>query len=323
MAQKPTWIKSITRTIRKAIGSGSDGTTAPPHNMSSSDSRQGTHHQVEGVTYFALIGSQRCGTNFFRELMNTNQQTVVHGEIMMPYPLPNCWHNFVRTMVSRAMPPMYANDCVELFDEYLVFLREDVKRGYPGKLGVLSAVGLDLKYNQLRFIAPLIRDLEQKPFLVDYFWRRNMPIVHIIRRNTIHQALSLVIAAARNVYHNYGGQKFDGKVKLDPESVISHADWVAKDREVFRKLAGGMNYLEVYYEDIADDCKTADESRRITQDSKILKKVAEFLDVPNEFYAPSTISKVVNRPYSEIIENYDEVVTAVRNSQFKKLAGSV
>jgi len=52
----------------------------------------GTHHQVEGATFFALIGSQRCGSNFMRELLGTNPQTIVHGEIFMPFPLPNCWH---------------------------------------------------------------------------------------------------------------------------------------------------------------------------------------------------------------------------------------
>ena len=280
------------------------------------------NYQVEGVTYFALVGSQRCGTNFFRELMNTNLQTVVHGEILMPFPLPNCWHNFVRTMVNRAMPPVYAKDCVELVDDYLVFLREDVKRGYPGKLGELRAVGLDIKYNQLRFIAPLIRDLGQKPFLIDYFWRRNLPIVHMIRRNTLHQALSLDIAKARNVYHNYGGKKFDGKVQLDPESLLGHARWVATEVEAFRELASGLNYLEVFYEDIAADCAEVDAEGRI-QGNKALPRVAEFLGVPCEFHAPATISKVINRPYSEIIENYDEIVSALKKSEFKKLADTV
>lgn len=280
------------------------------------------NYQVEGVTYFALVGSQRCGTNFFRELMNTHHQTVVHGEILMPFPLPNCWHNFVRTMVNRAMPPVYANDCVELVDDYLVFLREDVKRGYPGKLGVLSTVGLDIKYNQLRYIAPLIRDLEQKPFLVDYFWRRNLPIVHMIRRNTVHQALSLDIAKARNVYHNYGGKKFDGKVKLDPDSLLGHARWVAREVEAFRALAGNLNYLEVFYEDVAEDCANTDADGRI-QGTKAMPKVAEFLGIPNEFHTPSTISKVINRPYSEVIENHAEIVATLRKSEFKKLADTV
>lgn len=322
MTNKPTWLKSITRGLRKRLGPALTGKTTS-ETMTSSDPRDGSHHQVEGVTYFALVGSQRCGTNFLRELMNTNQQTVVHGEILMPYPLPNCWHNYVRTMVNRAMPPVYAKDAIDLVDDYLVYLREDVKRGYPGKLGVLSAVGLDIKYNQLRFIAPLIRDLEQKPFLVDYFWRRNLPIVHLIRRNTIHQALSLAIAAARNVYHNYGGKKFSGKVTLDPDELIRHAQWVAREVEVFRKLAGGLNYLEVFYEDVADDCAGADESGRIRPDSKIMGKIASFLSVPNEFQAPATISKVINRPYSEILENHADVVAAIRKSEFKKLADTV
>lgn len=278
--------------------------------------------QVEGVTYFALVGSQRCGTNFFRELMNTNQQTVLHGEVLMPFPLPNCWHNFVRTMVNRAMPPVYAKDCVELVDDYLIFLREDVKRGYPGKLGEVSAVGLDIKYNQLRYVTPLIRDLEQKPFLIDYFWRRNLPIVHLIRRNTVHQALSLDIAKTRNVYHNYGGKAFNDKVRLDPDSLLGHARWVAHEVEVFRALAGKLNYLEVYYEDVAADCADVDAGGRI-QGKKAMPQVADFLGVPDEFYAPATISKVVNRPYSEIIENYDEIVATIRKSEFKKLAGTI
>ena len=312
MTRKTGWFRAAKRrladTVRRSLGQAS---------MTISE-----NYQVEGVTYFALVGSQRCGTNFFRELMNTNLQTVVHGEILMPFPLPNCWHNYVRTMVNRAMPPVYANDCVELVDDYLVFLREDVKRGYPGKLGELRAVGLDIKYNQLRFIAPLILPLQQKPFLIDYFSRRNLPIVHMIRRNTIHQALSANIAKARNVYHNYGGKKFDGKVRLDPESLLAHARWVAGEVEEFRKLASGMNYLEVCYEDVAADSAEVDADGRI-RGNKAMPRVAEFLGVPAEFYAPSTISKVINRPYAEIIENYDEIVGVVKKSEFKKMADTV
>jgi len=283
----------------------------------------GTHHQVEGVTYFALIGSQRCGTNFLRELLNTNPETVVHGEILMPYPLPNCWHNYVRTMVNRAQPPVYAPDATELFDDYLVYLREDVKRGYIGKLGVLSAVGLDIKYNQLRFIAPLIRDLRQGPFLLDYFRRRNIPIVHMRRRNVMHQALSLVIAEARNVYHNYGNRKFDGSVTLDTEKLIANAQWIAAEVDAFDKMSRGARMIEVFYEDIVEDCKTVDDSGRFGADAKTMSKIAEFLGVTNEFSNPSTIAKVINRPYSEILANHGDVVAAIKKSEFSALAKSV
>ena len=291
--------------------------------MSSFDPRENTHRQSEGLTYFALIGSQRCGSNFLRELMNTNPRTVVHGEVFMPFPLPNCYHSYLRTMVSRAMPPVYAADCLELFDEYLVYLREDVKRGYIGKLGVLAAVGLDIKYNQIRFVAPLIRDLRQRPFLLDYFWRRNTPVLHLVRRNTIHQALSLTIATARDVYHNYSGAAFEGKVKLDPDAVVKSAQWIAAETAEFQRLAKGLRCLDITYEDVVADCATGDENGRLSQSGVVLPKIAEFLSVPNEFYVPTTIAKVVNRPYSEIIENHDEVVAAIEQSEFAPLATTV
>jgi hypothetical protein len=291
--------------------------------MSSSDPMTGTHYQLEGVTYFALIGSQRCGTNFLRELLNTNPETVVHGEVLMPYPLPNCWHNYVRTMVNRAMPPLYAPDATELFDDYLVYLREDVKRGYIGKVGSLSAVGLDIKYNQLRYITPLIRDLRQGPFLLDYFRRRDVPILHMRRRNLIHQALSIEIAQARNVYHNYGNSEFEGTVELDVVKLIKTARWIAAEVDTFELMSRGGRMLEVAYEDIVKDCKGVDGSGSFSSGAVTMPKIAEFLGIPNEFSNPSTIAKVVNRPYSEILENHSDVLSAIEASEFSELVDSV
>ena len=119
-----------------------------------------------------------------------------------------------------------------------------------------------------------------------------------------------------------GGKTFDGKVRLDPESLLGHARWVANEVEAFRKLASGLNYLEVFYEDIAADCANVDADGRI-QGATALPRVADFLGVPAEFHAPATISKVINRPYSEIIENFDEVMSALKKSEFKKLADTV
>lgn len=316
------WLQSLARLIRRRIG-GDDDLRIPSTPMSSSDPREGTHYQFEAVTNFALIGSQRSGTNFLRELLNTNQHVVVHGEVLWPYPLPNCWHNYVRTMVNRAMPPVYAKDAMDLVDDYFVYMREDVKRGYAGKAGSLAAVGFDLKYNQLRFIAPLIRDLRQPPFMLDYFHRRGIPVVHMVRRNVIQQALSLVIADVRNIYHNYGGKKTEDRVALDPEKLLASARWVAAELEAFRKLATGLRMFEIHYEDAADACNRADAGGALPQDDRAMAALAEFLRVPNSFSRPATLRKVIDRPYSEVIENHADVVTAVRKSEFSQFAKSI
>ena len=78
--------------------------------------------------------------------------------------------------------------------------------------------------------------------------------------------------------------------------------------------------------DINDDAlaSTLDNlSGRFGADAKTMSKIAEFLGVTNEFSNPSTIAKVINRPYSEILANHGDVVAAIKKSEFSALAKSV
>ncbi|MEO8621525.1 MAG: hypothetical protein ABI625_10700 [bacterium] len=291
--------------------------------MSSSDPRSGAHYQVDGITFFAMIGSQRSGTNFVREMLNTNPAAVVHGEVLLPYPVPITWHNFLRNMVSRALPPITSDDAMALLDEYLIFAREDVKRGYAGKAKLLKAVGFDIKYNQLRFIAPVLWELLDPPFFVEYLRRRHIPILHVVRRNVLHQALSLHIAELRNVYHNYGNYTFSGSLELSPVELLRQAEWISAGSAAFRSMTAGMNILEVFYEDVATECETADSAGKLRVESMLTFELARFLGIGNDFSRPQSINKVINRPYAEIISNHEQVVAAVRDSQFAEFADSI
>ncbi len=291
--------------------------------MTSIDPRLGSHHQVEGTNFFLLVGSQRSGTNFFRELLNTNDQTVVHGEVLLPYPHPAQWPNYLRTMVSRAQPPISTADGIALVDDYLVFLREDTRRGWPSKASALRAVGVDIKYNQLRFIAPVLRDLREGPFLLEYVRTRGIPIVHMVRANVMHQALSIAIAERRNVYHNYSGRAANGQVELHVDTLLSYAQWAQEETEIFRRLTAGMSTLEVCYEDLAEECRQAGPDGRLRIESPLLDGLRKFLGVVNDWKRPTSLAKVVDRPYAELVANHKEVVEAVNNSPFAKFAASI
>lgn len=298
----------------------------------------GTHHQVEGATFFAILGSQRCGTNFLRELLGTNPQTVVHGEIFTPFPLPNCWHYFEKNVTYRSVPPMYAPEAMLLFDDYLVHLREDVKRGYMGKAGDIQAVGLDIKYNHLRGLTPIHRDLSQRPFLLDYFARRNMPVVHMVRRNVLHQGLSLAIAETRNVYHNYGGGSSNtAPVEIDPDLILARTRWVAGERKTLASMLAGIHVLEIAYEDVVASCAGTEPGAQIEVGASLSEKgdaaapdelpaladVADFLGVIPEFQNPASLRKVVDRPYSELLANYARVRKAIEDSEFASFSETV
>ncbi len=290
--------------------------------MSTPDPRKGTHYQVSNIGYFVLIGSQRSGTNFFREVVNTNPHAFVHGEILWPYPNTNVWHNYMRMMVSRAQPAVSPNDCTALIDDYFVYLTDDSKRSNPEKSGALGVIGVDIKYNQLGYIRPLNQDLGSPPFLLSYLGTRKIPIVHMMRRNLVHQALSLTISEARNVYHNYGGKTFTDKLEISPERLLVFATWVSGQRQVFHGMSESHNVLNIYYEDIASACAEAGEGGDISEHAD-LKRIAEFMDVPSIFSNPTSIKKVINRPYSEILSNYKAVRKAIDRSPFAEFASTI
>jgi hypothetical protein len=291
--------------------------------MSSLESKIGTHHQVEGVNHFALVGSQRSGTNFLRELLNTNPPTVVHGEVLLPYPLPITWHNFVRNMAGPRVPPVTKDDAIALVDEYLVFSVADTRRGYVGKAGEIKAIGFDIKYNQLRFITPVLWDLRDPPFLLEYMRLRGIPVLHMQRRNSLHQALSIAIAEARGVYHNYGRTVDDGRVTIAPDRLLAHLQWIVEEAASFRALAHDIDVLDVYYEDLVEECNAATPDGKLPVDSRLMDRIRKFLGVYNSFARPKSLKKVIDRPYREVLENYEAVLQAVRRSPFEQLAASI
>ena len=292
--------------------------------MSTIHIRSLQNYQIEDTRFFVLVGSQRSGTNFCREVLNTSFQTFVHGEILLPYPTPNTWHNFVRTMVSRAMPPITPQDAADLVDDYLIFVRDDTRRAVPSKASNLKSLGFDIKYNQLRFIKPVLTDLRDGPFLLDYLRARSMPILHMVRRNMLHQALSIEIASRRNSYHNYGsGGGSSARVTLSVDALLGCLQWIEDEVAEFRKLAAGMNVLDVHYEDLVAACAKADASGWLDPYNELLDALRKTLGVENAFFRPTSLKKVIDRPYSEIVANHGEIVAAVAKSKWARFADSI
>lgn len=293
--------------------------------MSTFQIRSLQNYQIEETRFFVLVGSQRSGTNFCREVLNTSFQTFVHGEILLPYPTPNTWHNFVRTMVSRAMPPLTPQDAADLVDDYLIFVRDDTRRAAPSKASNLKSLGFDIKYNQLRFIKPVLTDLREGPFLLDYLRARGIPLLHMVRRNMLHQALSIQIAACRNTYHDYGGSGGGSKplVTLRVDDLLGCLKWIEDEVAEFRRLAAGMQVLDVHYEDLVVACAKADATGWLDPYNELLDGIRKTLGVENAFFRPTSLKKVIDRPYKEVVANHAEIVAAVAKSPWARFADTM
>src|SRR5262245_13872111 len=106
---------------------------------------------------FALIACQRTGTHLLREIVNSNPDIALVPEPFSVCPEAIYWHNFVRTLPDGDYPPQYPADAIALMDKYLLRLREDVAENderYGGPKRASTAIGLDIKYNQLRCFGP-------------------------------------------------------------------------------------------------------------------------------------------------------------------------
>jgi hypothetical protein len=74
-----------------------------------------------------------------------------------------------------------------------------------------------------------------------------------------------------------------------------------------------------FYEDLVEDIGRVDRCGFFRDDSGP-GSIAEFLNVPNQFRYVPCMSKVINRPYYEILENYDELLSAVKGSPYSEFA---
>lgn len=215
---------------------------------------------------------------------------------------------------------------IEVFDEHMLRIRRDVQiepEWYGGRKPDLKALGLDVKYNQLKCFNSLSINLRSRPLLLDYFKSRNFRILHLMRKNLAQAALSLILANLRNVWVNYDASEFTGRHRVSWATLQSHMKCIQDERIEFTQLAQDLPVLTCIYEDLIGDLSKVDVSGKFPENTTVLQPLADFLGIPNHFVYDGRMSKVINKPYVDILENFDELVAELRNSEFSEFADSL
>jgi hypothetical protein len=274
----------------------------------------------------AIVACQRSGTHLLREILNSNPQIAVVAEPLSRISGYDSWFRFLSGMPRERALPIESPDAVQLFDEYMQWLRLHIRlepERYGGEKKGPTVVGLDVKYNQIKCVNPAFMDLRLQPLLLYYFQRRRFLIIHLVRRNLLHQAISILVANARNVYGNDDHSKLNGQYTLPIEELIAYLYWVREERAAFEKLSQDLPVSVIAYEDVVEDVRNVDAEGMFRNASVAIGRVANLLEIPNRFSYCQCRPKVINRPYREVIANYDEVVKAVETSEFSRFAESI
>lgn len=295
--------------------------------------RRDAHHAMDASSHeatspelVAVIACQRTGSHLLREVLNSNPQVAIWGEPFCDGSHHLCWLHYVRRLRSGRYPPLVSADATEVMDQYLRELRRNIREKsslFGGPKPELKIFGLDVKYDHLGCIRPFYMDLLARPFLLDYLRDRKARILHLVRRNVVHNAISMLVALQRNVWQNWDGRTISGRYRIAPGELFHLVNWIRTTQAELGRLAHDLPLQTCAYEDVVGDLGRIDSDNNFPEDSTALRAVAEFLGVPNRFSYNQRPRKVINRPYCEVLENHDELVRALRDSEYAEFADSL
>lgn len=142
---------------------------------------------------------------------------------------------------------------------------------------------VDLKYSQAATLG--MDDTPTAPRILAQMVRMGLPVIHLVRRDVVAQALSLLVAQQTNVYvlatgagagndATRGGEKF----WFDPKAVLSLSRNLASARSAAQlQLTGlGSRTMTVFYEDLLSEAGLRDGLKRC------LRAIDIFADLPEQ-----------------------------------------
>jgi hypothetical protein len=149
---------------------------------------------------------------------------------------------------------------------------------------------------------PQVRILPELPIALALYRYR---IIFLVRSNIFEQCISDYVSRATRIPHSRETIPVE-PMRVDPARLVSDMDRIL---QVLRIAHGLLSVLHV-------SCKRVEYERLRIDPVEECRQLFEFLNVDPEVTAFSPLKKRVTLPYSNLIENYADVCTALVNAGF-------
>jgi len=238
---------------------------------------------------FCIITSQRSGSTWLKNLLDSHQEIRCFGEMFLNRPLPN-WP-------YPDLPPFLEFRKNTHSWRPLVTLRYlDELSQYPGGF---RAVGFKLMYNQLAVFPEIVRAL----------LKRRFRIIHLVRNNPLDVVISRQRMQTTGIHH-VNSRQTATPVRLNVSrlqaQLLVQESMVKAARVFIRSLP--LTSCEITYESLLRD-------RDAT-----LNGIANFLEVHNQAGSyHSEMRKIATGTYRNRIANFDEVSAKLYGTRFARL----
>jgi LPS sulfotransferase NodH len=225
---------------------------------------------------FILISTQRSGTTFLSDLLNS------HPDIYMTRELFKTGGDLLNV----------DSDNYRYFSDQLD-VESFLDRFFDKHMLGHHAVGFTIMHNHLL----------QHPKIIPYTHDNNVKCIYLERSNRLKIAVSRLKARSTGIYHSTTKTP-NQPIRIDMEKLMSELEVIDNSIIQLRKLAHKCNALEVLYETLQNN------------EEKSLEKIQQFLSISFRTNLNSPLQKTNNDDLQIAVENYDELSRRLQSTNY-------
>ena len=250
----------------------------------------------------------RSGSNTLRDMINQSPDALNFGEVLGDW-------NSIRTWQKRL--PFIPNDN-EAFLDWVLTQKAFIKTVNAGRSLRKYAAGEKHAVKSFRQIKTFgIKDFSRnfhefnlENYLID---RPHIKVVGLIRPNVIDRMLSNAMLGATGVIEVRQTTASSRKtIHIDPSKISSLIDDIETENAALEHMLALLPDKQKHILNY-DDLFGSEDSRQSE-----MTKVFEFLGVQH-VHTQERMKKIIRTPINEVIENFDECLTAVEGTPHAKL----
>jgi LPS sulfotransferase NodH len=266
-----------------------------------------------------LLSTQRCGSHFLKSLIESRFSSVAcTGEVLeepvafaRQFPalaldpeMPHFWLWYEREAAMRSIS-LAPGRRFEAFALYISKLKALVK---PKDLLV------DVKYNTLRALSGYWDTEHGSQDFTRFVIGQHIPVLHLIRKNTLRLIISRQLAVTTGVWARTTDRSPDEihpKIWLNSKTVLAEVEAAAQVTRGYQaRFEGHPSYQEIVYEDIVRERECSHTGAYLRTLGHFFSKKASSVNL-----APVPWKKISPEDPAEVVENWEEVVCALRGSE--------
>jgi LPS sulfotransferase NodH len=249
-----------------------------------------------------LVSHERSGSHYLADMLKstkcvTSADEVCNCRAVDPYKSPLSFFRFRQECQVRNLDFAYRADhemSTKLLDAYFSHVVRTV-----GGENVL----VDIKYGHVHNFEIFWWSSEQRPFLAAYLEKRDIRVVHLVRRDSVAAIVSAYIAEKTRVWHRRASDESAAPIacRVPAQKIVRDALALEREKDNFFGWLARNRCYHIEYEEFGreNDGKKA-----------VLRGLSAFLGLDDSIGLTSAYRKVTPH-LRDIVANYDELMNVV------------